>query len=93
MNFKIEDEPFDPLNKVPSAVSRALEVVGELEDGKLIPSSVLASRVGVGANSWMAYCNHQLLRPYKVLVHHGGTNKNLYGNRATIKAYREKVAS
>ena len=92
MDFAVEDVPIAVSgDKVPGAVGRALKVLDELPDGKLLLGISLADRVGVGSGTWMAYCNHPLLRPYKVLQHYQGTRKNLYGNKTTIKAYRERI--
>ena len=93
MDFTIEDVPFDPAEQLPAAVDRALEALEALQDGKLLPSTALAKRVGVCPGTWHQYCNHPAIKDFKICVPIGGTRKNLYGNAATIKAYRERIAS
>lgn len=90
MKFTVEDTPLSVSgDKIPGTIERAIRVLEELPDGKLLLGISLAARVGVGPGTWMAYCNHPALRPYKVKQYYEGTNKNLYGNLATIKAYKE----
>ena len=93
MDFTIEDVPFDPAEQLPAAVDRALLVLNALQDGKLLPITALAKRVGVCPGTWHQYCNHPAIKDFKICVPIGGTRKNLYGNAATIKAYRERIAS
>lgn len=92
MEFTVEDVPIEISGeKTPKTVERAIKILKELPDGKLLLSITLADRAGVGPGTWMAYCNHPALRPYKVLRHYQGTRKNLYGNPATIRACKEQA--
>jgi hypothetical protein len=92
VDFTIEDERIDPSQFVPSSVVRAIEIIDGLPDGKLLTGETLSRRVGITSQSWNNYCNHPLIESRKALVYHGKTNKNLYGNEATIAAFKEQAA-
>ena len=93
MDFSIEDTPIDASKmKLPRCVENAIKVLEALPDGKLILGISLADRLDRTPGSWESYCNHPAIRPYKVKRSYQGSPKNLYGNRATIKAFKEQSA-
>ena len=92
MDFTIEDVPFDPSGQLPAAVERALRVIENLPDGKLLLGASLAKRADITYHSWSQYGNHPAFRDLKIIALVDGTRKNLYGKAATIEAYKEQVA-
>ena len=92
MDFTIEDVPFDPAGRLPAAVGRALEIIENLPDGKLLLGASLAKRADITYHSWSQYGNHPAFRDLKIIAPVDGTRKNLYGNAATIQAYKEQAA-
>jgi len=92
MDFTIEDVPFDPSGQLPAAVGRALEIIENLPDGKLLLGASLAKRADITYHSWSQYGNHPAFQLLKIIAPVNGTRKNLYGNVATIEAYNHQAA-
>ena len=92
MEFTVEDAALNPSKaKLPRAVERAVEILDALPDGKLLLGISVAERVGISYASWDKHSNHPAMRDLKVKQVYRGTVKNLYGNLATIKAYKEQA--
>jgi len=87
MEFKIDDQVCDMLD-LPAAVARARAVLEDLDDGQLLTTQGLAARIDMKYSSFMLHASHPALEDYKEITTLGGTRKSVFGNRATIEAYR-----
>ena len=91
MEFSIEDTTFDPADQLPRSVAKAIKIIAELPDGKLLLGQALAQRIGIRYSTLDKHCNHPAIKKLKVKQVYDGTIKNLYGNAATIAAYKEQA--
>ena len=91
MDFEIDDVQYRDTDVLPQTVARALEVVRALPDGKLLNSRRLAQEVGVTPNTLNNYVCHPALAGFRVVANIKG-RRCLYGNEATITAFKERMS-
>ena len=91
MQFEIDDEEYDPGANLPSAVSRILNVIQSMPDGKLYTSARLAREIGYTHGTVFIYSAHPALKEYKILSRNKNGRCNLFGNAETIRAYQKET--
>lgn len=88
MKFVVDDGGELRNSATPKIVSRAIEELGKLKDGKLLTTRGITDRLGVLAATLRSLGGHPALAPFK--FKQAGTA--YYGNPKTIKAAREQFA-
>lgn len=84
MEFEIDNEVLQE-NKPTGLLQKAITILEELPDGKLLTTPSLKDKVGCGISS--IYSNgSQYLNDYKVKY----KKSNLWGNKNTIESFKEK---
>jgi len=91
MKFEIDDEEFDPQNEVPPIIAKMLGVLQSMPDGKLYTTRRLAQEIGHSTDTTNNYATHVALNEYRIKATTRGVRRRLFGNAATIKAYREQL--
>lgn len=92
MDFTIDDANFDPAEALPASVKKAIDIIEQLPDGTFFSTRRLAQAVGVGRGTFKAHAGHPALAKYRVLRPNAG-RAYLYGNLATIKAFKERYSN
>jgi len=91
MKFEVDDEQYDPQGGVPPIVTKVLDVVRSMPDGKLYTIRRLAQEVGYALDTVHNCANYAVLNEYKILAKGRGTRRSLFGNAETIRAYQEEI--
>jgi len=91
MQFEIDDEEYDPNASLPLTVSRMLNIIQSMPDGKLYTSARLAREVGCTHGTVLNYTAHSALKEHKILSRNKNGRCNLFGNAETIRAYRTEA--
>lgn len=91
MRFEIDDQTYVPGDVLPVAVSKILEVLRAMPEGKLYTSRRLAREIRYGEASLHKYFNHPALAEYKILARDNGGQRNLFGNAETVRAYKQEI--
>ena len=91
MQFEIDDEEYDPGVNLPSPVSRILDIIQSMPDGKLYTTARLAREIGCTHNTVLNYTAHPALKEYKIISRNKNGRCNLFGNAETIRAYRTEA--
>jgi len=91
MQFEIDDEEYDPGANLPSPVSRILDIIQSMPDGKLYTTARLAREIGFSHGTVLNYTAHPALKEYKIISRNKNGRCNLFGNAETIRAYRTEA--
>jgi len=91
MQFEIDDEEYDPGANLPSAVSRILDVIQSMPDGKLYTTARLAREIGCVRGTVLNYTAHPALKEHKIISRNRNGRCNLFGNAETIRTYRTEA--
>ena len=89
MNFEIEGESIH-ISKTPTVVKKIIEIVSALQDGKLLPTKILADRLHVTTGYLNGFTTNKELQEYRVIIVRP-TRQYVYGNKETIKAFKEQL--
>ena len=87
MEFVLDD---DLLTSVPPRiVTKIVDALDLLEDGKLVSQGRLAEMIGHATTMVSKYAAHRDVRDRKLRICHAGVRRNYFGNTRTIAAYLE----
>jgi len=91
MDFEIDDQNWEPGDFLPNGVTKILEIVRSMPDGKLYTTRRIAREINYGEGTVNKFLTHPALSEYKIKAkdHHG--RRNLFGNAQTIRAYKQEV--
>ena len=91
MKFEIDDQDYIPGDALPTAVTKIINVVQSMPDGKLYTSRRIARESGYVEGTIAKYICHPALADFKVSTRDGCGRRNLFGNGETIRAYKQEV--
>lgn len=87
MEFRIDGDTGDGA-ALPRMVKKIIEMAEGLPDKEFLSSRGMAERIGTTPGGLVQHTAHPALRPYK--VRQPKTNRNLFGNAATVRAFKEE---
>jgi len=77
---------------LPAAVQRVIDLLDKLPNGDLLPTADIARAIGLVYGSMHENSTHPSLKDYKERSD-SPSHGNLWGNKRTIKAFREMKAN
>jgi hypothetical protein len=86
VEFEIDDAVFNEQDQLPKVVKEIITITEKLPDGKLITTRKLGQLLNRAVNYINSHSAHPGLDKYRITFQ----RKNIYGNEATVRAFKEK---